>query len=525
MTSQIETPATEMAFTGERFMPEVAGQIAFEHLHRYHYAAQFCAGKRVLDVACGEGYGSRIMALTAQSVVGVDISPEAVAHARGRYGSDTLRFVEASAASLPLEDGSFDVVVSFETIEHHDQHEEMLSEIRRVLRPGGMLVISSPNRQYYSIEPGYSNPYHVKELFREELVALIGKHFANQQVYSQRVVHGSLMVVDGGSSFDSILGSGPETCEWSPGLSRPLYDLVVASDSPLPAKSSSFFELKVHDLDSATFYGVHLPERVQNADLEVLRLRQRNSELDAEIQRQLALQESSQREMELRIHGLEDSHRAEVEHLRLSRDDALSSISVLGSLVDEVRRDRSDDRMAHESRLDALRQAFEQSCEQLNEVSHTQAAGFELFRAQLDEVSNMQASGLGQFRQQLTDVYSSQASGFDQFKGQLIEVQKQLTEAVLREERVLNLERLLAESQEIVLSHIKSAGVLREQLSKHEEQSEAASRQIQNLQLAVVEQRVIGEHREKEVELLKQSRSWRYTGWLRKLSGSARRHL
>ncbi|WP_153070309.1 class I SAM-dependent methyltransferase, partial [Escherichia coli] len=127
MTSQTDVQTNDLEFTGERFMPEVAGQIAFEHLHRYHFASRFCQGKRVLDVACGEGYGSRILSNAASSVVGVDISAEAVAHAQGKYARGSLEFVEASAASLPLPDDSFDVVVSFETIEHHDQHEEMLS--------------------------------------------------------------------------------------------------------------------------------------------------------------------------------------------------------------------------------------------------------------------------------------------------------------------------------------------------------------------------------------------------------------
>ena len=116
MATQLDEHVEDLAFTGERFMPEVAGQIAFEHLHRYHFAARFCAGKQVVDVACGEGYGSQILSGVADSVTGIDISAEAVAHAAGRYGSDRLRFVEASAALLPLEDDSVDVVVSFETI-------------------------------------------------------------------------------------------------------------------------------------------------------------------------------------------------------------------------------------------------------------------------------------------------------------------------------------------------------------------------------------------------------------------------
>ena len=165
--------ATEMnaplPWTGERYVPEIGGPIELEHLHRYMLAASLVRGKRVLDIASGEGYGSDLLALSARSVFGVDISEEAVAHAGSRYRRPNLEYRVGSAADIPIADASVDAVVSFETIEHHDQHEKMLAEIKRVLAPGGLLVMSSPNRHYYSVVPNYSNPYHVKELFTEEL--------------------------------------------------------------------------------------------------------------------------------------------------------------------------------------------------------------------------------------------------------------------------------------------------------------------------------------------------------------------
>lgn len=263
---------SQLEFTGERFLPEVAGQIAFEHLHRYHFARRLVEGLDVLDVACGEGYGSDIVARSAKSVVGVDIAAEAVLHATKRYGGDRLRFVEASAAALPFADAQFDAVVSFETIEHHDKHEEMLSEIRRVLKPGGMLIISSPNKLHYSIEPGYNNPYHVKELFREEFVALVGRYFQHQALFGQRVVHGSLMVRSSAGTNDVTLKNirlEKGILEEHDDLSRPLYDLVVASDSALEPLASSLFEATVHGMDPAGFYGSHLTERVSTADQRI----------------------------------------------------------------------------------------------------------------------------------------------------------------------------------------------------------------------------------------------------------------
>lgn len=119
-----------MKFTGERFVPEVHGSIQLEHLHRYILACKAVAGKSVLDIASGEGYGSAMLARTALKVTGVDISQEAVSHAQARYQIENLDFCLGSCSAIPLEDASVDVVVSFETIEHHDEHEAMMREIK-----------------------------------------------------------------------------------------------------------------------------------------------------------------------------------------------------------------------------------------------------------------------------------------------------------------------------------------------------------------------------------------------------------
>src|SRR5213076_2544358 len=135
---------------------------------RYALSLNFVEGKSVLDIASGEGYGAALLASKAQSVTGVDIDPQTVMHAKHTYCNPKLTFMVGSCDDIPLPDGSFDVVTSFETIEHHDKHEEMLDEIKRVLKPDGVLIISSPNRLTYSDEPGYKNPFHVKELYYDE---------------------------------------------------------------------------------------------------------------------------------------------------------------------------------------------------------------------------------------------------------------------------------------------------------------------------------------------------------------------
>lgn len=271
MSQTNEGQEHDLEFTGERYMPEISGQIAFEHLHRYHLAGRLVAGASVLDVACGEGYGSKILARTAKEVVGVDIDADTVLHARLKYSGENVRFVEASAAMLPFAEGIFDAVVSFETIEHHDQHEEMMSEVKRVLKPGGILVLSSPNKLHYTIETGEKNPYHVKELLREELLELVGRYFQRVILFGQRVVHGSLIVRETGDSAFSTFSQGRQL-DKSVGLRRPVYDLVVASDGAVPDLGSSFFEMETHGMDPARFYGAYLPERIAEADAKIVRL-------------------------------------------------------------------------------------------------------------------------------------------------------------------------------------------------------------------------------------------------------------
>ncbi|PTS81428.1 class I SAM-dependent methyltransferase, partial [Stenotrophomonas sp. HMWF023] len=175
-------------FTGERFVPTEHGVIRQEHLHRYAWCLPLVEGKDVLDVASGEGYGSAMLAGRARSVRGVDISNDAVAHAGERYADiANLKYLQGSAAAIPLPDDSVDVVVSFETIEHLYEQEEMMSEIRRVLRPDGVMIMSSPNKEVYSDRAGYHNEYHVKELYLEEFRTLVGRYFPAMHLCGHRM--------------------------------------------------------------------------------------------------------------------------------------------------------------------------------------------------------------------------------------------------------------------------------------------------------------------------------------------------
>lgn len=222
----------ELEFTGERFIPGTRGEIWVEHWHRYHFAARWARGRRVLDVACGEGYGAALLALGAAHVTGVDVSPASIEHAQRTYaGASNLEFVAGSCTHLPVASASFDVVVSFETLEHIHEHEAFLAEIARVLSPDGVLLLSCPNRLEYSDRRAFANEFHVKELYREELAALLAARFPETSWYGQRPSFFSVIAAEGSASRAGAL---LEVAEADPArataaLASPLYFIVIAS--------------------------------------------------------------------------------------------------------------------------------------------------------------------------------------------------------------------------------------------------------------------------------------------------------
>jgi len=264
-----------MEYTGERFVPEQQGAIELEHLHRYLCAADLCAQKDVLDIASGEGYGSSILATVARTTIGVDISDEAVRHAQRKYQRRNLEYRVGSVAKIPLADGSVDVVVSFETIEHHDQHETMILEIKRVLRPGGLLVMSTPDKRVYSDTPRFSNPYHIKELTRAEFESLTKASFGNVSIYGQRIVYGSALFAEHDGQLVSFTKHQGEV-KRSAGLVDPMYLIALASDCELPMLRSGLFEAPV---DGAAV-DVALNSELGARNHEVLEFREGHASLE-----------------------------------------------------------------------------------------------------------------------------------------------------------------------------------------------------------------------------------------------------
>ena len=188
-----ERPTAPLQFTGERFTTAVGGQVELEHIHRYLMARSLCRGKDVLDIASGEGYGAAILAQVAHDVIGVDADQTAVGHALESYRRPNLRFMHGDARRIPLPDAAVDIVTSFETIEHFLEHEDFLQEVHRVLRPDGFLLISTPDCDVCSPSGRAANPFHVRELSRDEFFSELSAYFGTVSMFRQRPLIGSLI--------------------------------------------------------------------------------------------------------------------------------------------------------------------------------------------------------------------------------------------------------------------------------------------------------------------------------------------
>lgn len=192
--------------TEERFVPTISDPItSMEHWHRYQYILPFVENKKVLDVASGEGYGCNLMAEKASKVVGVDIDQNAIERAKKTYPRTNLEFISGSAAQIPLGQ-KFDIITSFETIEHipADLHHIFLQEVKRLLAPDGMLIISTPDKEFYSDLSGYSNKFHLKEYYLAEFRNLLGNYFANIRLINQNIFFTSQIFSSGKNNIHYI---------------------------------------------------------------------------------------------------------------------------------------------------------------------------------------------------------------------------------------------------------------------------------------------------------------------------------
>lgn len=242
----LRRPAPEIApdlesFDGERYLSGIGGQIEAEHVHRYVFAAGLCDGKDVLDIACGEGYGSAMLAGVAESVVGVDIDEATIERARASYAASGVEFEPGDCVSIPYQKDSFDVVVSFETIEHIEDQTRFLREVRRVLRPGGLFICSTPDTAVYQ-HPDGKNPFHTKELTRDEFDQLVAKRFANIRLLGQRLISGSI-IARGESARAELTSTGDGSAfRRSSADERATFMIAVCSDDRLPRIDSNILD-------------------------------------------------------------------------------------------------------------------------------------------------------------------------------------------------------------------------------------------------------------------------------------------
>lgn len=163
-----------------------------EHTNRYYEVLKYIKpGNLVLDLACGNGYGTNILGSVANNVkvIGGDISEDTLAICRKRYSkAENLEFKFIDATKIDYPDNYFDVIASFETIEHTTKYEQMVKELSRVLKKGGILLLSTPNSKVTSPDGKIINPYHTQEFNSTELESLLKPHFQNITVYGQEYI-------------------------------------------------------------------------------------------------------------------------------------------------------------------------------------------------------------------------------------------------------------------------------------------------------------------------------------------------
>ncbi|HEV8463043.1 MAG TPA: class I SAM-dependent methyltransferase [Gaiellaceae bacterium] len=206
----------------ERIVPdETSAGILALHLKRYEFARSYADGRNVLDAACGVGYGTAFLAGTAATVIGVDLDEETIGYARDRYAAENVEFETMDVTSLRFDDATFDVIVSFETIEHVPDAGSAIREAARVLKPDGVYIASTPRVEQTSHTP--DNPFHATEYSADDFRSLLAESFDDVVLYGQRRVetrrHRFLRRVDvfglrrrlDVSKAGGLLGSAPTT--------------------------------------------------------------------------------------------------------------------------------------------------------------------------------------------------------------------------------------------------------------------------------------------------------------------------
>ncbi|MDR1578330.1 MAG: class I SAM-dependent methyltransferase [Deltaproteobacteria bacterium] len=242
MTADNTNNKLKIPFTGERFTPETRGNVQLEHQHRYLVASQIVEGKVVVDIASGEGYGSDILSKTAKHVYGIDIDPQAIEHAKKRYNKENITFLTGNCVNIPLDNDSVDVIISFETLEHIVEQDEMLLDIKRILHKDGILIMSTPIKNDNAL---VHHKFHVKELYQDEFNNLVSKYFKNVNIYFQDIIYASLIYLDKNlATFSGYEIVDDNTIKINDRNIFSKFSLALASDAELPNLNTSILEPK-----------------------------------------------------------------------------------------------------------------------------------------------------------------------------------------------------------------------------------------------------------------------------------------
>ncbi|MFC1888284.1 methyltransferase domain-containing protein [Thermodesulfobacteriota bacterium] len=245
-----------LQWDGERFLPWLKTPfVHYEHLHRYLFSREFVEGGKVLDLACGEGYGSFMLAERAKEVVGVDINATAIKHARAKYAKENLNFIQGSMTAIPIGGGAeFDVIVCFEAIEHIKEHQELIGKVKQLLKEEGIFLVSTPNTAITSFLDLSENPFHLKELSFDAFNSLLSRSFKYVAIYGQEIYPASHifpLVGDTSAGREYLLERiGLEFSPVPPEKKVARYFIALASDRPLEARPKNSYVL---DLSRSAF--------------------------------------------------------------------------------------------------------------------------------------------------------------------------------------------------------------------------------------------------------------------------------
>ena len=323
----------------ERFDPvSIQGEMTdAEHLVRYAWAAQLVQGRRVLDAGCGLGYGSGLLAgAGAAEVTGVDVAPAVVEAGNSRVPAG-VNLVEGDVHELQFEDGSFDLVVCFEVIEHVEDAGRVIAELARVLAPGGVLAVSSPNRDVYV--PG--NPHHVHEFTPEELRAALQESFAEIRLLRQHQWIASAVLDDDALAAEDLQDVPGLRARKAAGV-RPgeeTYTVALASDSALPdvppaavlagdAEVRKWLELYDTQQEVLTRQHEHF-ESLEDKRVELVELRGRLVDAERRLGQILTLEQQldEQRQLTAAMQGERDFQAARADRAELVVRDVVGSPS------------------------------------------------------------------------------------------------------------------------------------------------------------------------------------------------------